>query len=57
MAKARRDAVNAVEEEENAKAFILPPDVRALCKDELYGSTPPSQPKESQLHPFPKAVT
>ena len=41
MAKAERDAMKAVEDEENAKVSGPPPDVKVLSKNESYSYTPP----------------
>ena len=49
MAKAERDAMKAVEDEENTKA-ILTPNVHVQPKDDLPGEIPPSQSKRSLLY-------
>ena len=54
MAKAERDAMKAVEDEENTKVFSARSDVKVLSKDELYKNTPPSQLERSQLYSSPK---
>ena len=54
MAKAERDAMKAVEDEENTKVFSARSDVKVLSKDELYKNIPPSQPERSWLYSSPK---
>ena len=54
MAKAERDAMKTVEDEENAKVSSAPSDVMVLSKDELHRNTPRSQREKSQLYSPPK---